>query len=122
MSKILIVSDDDFLKNMLSYSMSDMEVEVYTTADVVTMQLLCRKIDFDLIILFITTPFISGSNLVREVRPTGLRRPLFYVISWQHSEQRVLSLLENGIDQYITLPVSIQRLRVKISTDLSCQL
>ena len=45
------------------------------------------------------------------VRPAGLRRPLFYVVSWLQSEQAVLSLLECGVDQYMAFPLSLQRLR-----------
>ena len=59
------------------------------------------------------------SDVVRGVRPAGLRRPLFYVVSWLQSEQAVLSLLECGVDQYMAFPLSLQRLRGKVSNDLN---
>ena len=44
-----------------------------------------------------------------------------YVVSWQQSEQTVLSLLECGVNQYLTFPVSLQRLRAKVAGDLTLQ-
>ena len=64
-------------------------------------------------------PFLCGRDVVRGVRPAGLRRPLFYVVSWLQSEQAVLSLLECGVDQYMAFPLSLQRLRGKVSNDLN---
>ena len=52
-------------------------------------------------------------------RRNGLRRPVVYVVAWQHSEQTVLSLLENGADQYMTFPVNLQRLRGKVADELN---
>ena len=58
----------------------------------------------------------------RTLRPAGLGRPLVYVVAWQQAEQTVLSLLECGVDQYMTFPVSLQRLRTKIANALNRQL
>ena len=44
---------------------------------------------------------------------------MVYVVAWQHSEQTVLSLLENGVDQYMTFPVNLQRLRGKVADELN---
>ena len=60
--------------------------------------------------------------MVRLLRPPGLRRPLVYVVAWQQAEQSVLSLLECGVDQYLTFPVSLQRLRTKVANELDRQL
>ena len=57
--------------------------------------------------------------MVRILRPPGLRKPLVYVVAWQQAEQSVLSLLECGVDQYLTFPVSLQRLRMKVANDLN---
>lgn len=64
----------------------------------------------------------SGRDVVRILRPPGLRKPLVYVVAWQQAEQSVLSLLECGVDQYLTFPVSLQRLRMKVANDLNRQL
>ena len=82
---------------------------------------ICRRacVHGDLVIVLHVAPFLCGRDVVRGVRPAGLRRPLFYVVSWLQSEQAVLSLLECGVDQYMAFPLSLQRLRGKVSNDLN---
>ena len=43
-------------------------------------------------------------------------------MAWQQAKQSVLSLLECGVDQYLTFPVSLQRLRTKVANELDRQL
>lgn len=110
------------MQNMVRLSLADLEAEVRCVSGVMQMQRLCRKMLFDLIIVLYTSPFLCGYDLVRALRPGGLRRPLFYVVSWQQSEHTVLSLLESGVDQYMTFPISLQRLRGKVSNELGRRL
>ena len=119
MNRILIVSDDIFLRDMVRLSLIDMHTEVRCAADADEMEGLCRRVLFDLVIVLHVAPFLCGRDVVRGVRPAGLRRPLFYVVSWLQSEQAVLSLLECGVDQYMAFPLSLQRLRGKVSNDLN---
>ena len=119
MNRILIVSDDIFLRDMVRLSLIDMRTEVRCAADADEMEGLCRRVLFDLVIVLHVAPFLCGRDVVRGVRPAGLRRPLFYVVSWLQSEQAVLSLLECGVDQYMAFPLSLQRLRGKVSNDLN---
>ncbi|MBQ5622655.1 MAG: response regulator transcription factor, partial [Alistipes sp.] len=61
-------------------------------------------------------PLINGSDLIRQLKAKVTHQPQIYVISWQLSEQVVLGLLEMGVDQYMTFPISIERLKSKIIT------
>lgn len=122
MHKILIVSDDVFMRDLIRLSLADMQAEVRCSASGKEMELLCGRVLFDLIIILRTAPLLSGSDMIRSLRPAGLRKPLFYVISWQQAEQTVLSMLETGVDQYMTFPVSLHRLRTKVANELNRQL
>ena len=95
MHRILIVSDEEFLRDVIRLSLADMQADVRCASDVPDMQ---------------------------RMVPAGLGRPLVYVVAWQQAEQTVLSLLECGVDQYMTFPVSLQRLRTKIANALNRQL
>lgn len=121
MYRILIVSDDIFMRDVVRLSLSGLRAEVRSASDAAEMERMCRRILFDVVIVLHVAPFLCGRDVVREV-PAGLRRPLFYVVSWQQSEQTVLSLLECGVDQYMTFPLSLQRLRAKVANDLNRQL
>ena len=109
MHRILIVSDEEFLRDVIRLSLADMQADVRCASDVPDMQRMVRRMLFDLVV-------------VRTLRPAGLGRPLVYVVAWQQAEQTVLSLLECGVDQYMTFPVSLQRLRTKIANALNRQL
>lgn len=118
MYRILIVSDNAFARNVVALALADLHAEVRCASDAGQMRHLGRRMLFDLVIVLHIAPFLTGDDVVHELRPEGLRRPLVYVVSWQQSEQAVLSLLECGVDQYLTFPVSLQRLRCKVSNEM----
>lgn len=118
MRRILIVAEDAFARDVIRLSLAGLGAEVRYTTDCEGMRTLCRREAFDLVIVLQAASFLCGGNPVREVRPAGLRHPAVYVLSWQQAEQTVLSLLESGVDQYMTFPVNLQRLRRKVSDEL----
>lgn len=122
MHRILIVSDEEFLRDVIRLSLADMQADVRCASDVPDMQRMVRRMLFDLVVVVGTSAFFTGCDVVRMLRPAGLGRPLVYVVAWQQAEQMVLSLLECGVDQYMTFPVSLQRLRTKIANALNRQL
>ena len=75
----------------------------------------------DLVIVLAVKPFINGSELIKRIRTNDKRNPPIYVIAWQQSEQIVLSLLECGVDQYMTFPICMSRLRGKSHTQLNIE-
>lgn len=119
MRRILIVSNEDFLPRLVGLALADLGAEIHYASGGDDMERLCRRVLFDLILVLEVTLFLAGRNLVERVRPEGLRRPLVYVVTWQQAEQTVLSLLECGVDQYMTFPVSLARLRGKVSDELN---
>lgn len=122
MHRILIVSDEGFLCDLVRLSLWGMHTEVRCASGEDEMRRLCRRVLFDLVIVLQTTPMLNGRDVLRELRPDGLRRPLLYVIAWQQTEQTVLGMLESGVDQYMTFPLSLQRLRAKVANELQRQL
>lgn len=122
MHRILIVSDEEFTRDVIRLSLADMGAEVRCASGAAEMRRLARRMLFDVVIVVGTSAFFSGGEVVRALRPPGLRRPLIYAVAWQQAEQTVLSLLECGVDQYMTFPVNLQRLRAKIANELNRQL
>jgi DNA-binding response OmpR family regulator len=59
--------------------------------------------------------FMNGSNTVAEMRQGGAL-PQIFVLSHDLSEESVTALLEEGVNQFIALPVAPERLRSKVST------
>ncbi|MCM1249961.1 MAG: DNA-binding response regulator [Alistipes sp.] len=104
---------------MIRLALSGVGAEVRCCGCGSELERLCGRMVFDLVIVLRCAPFFCGRELIGRLRPEGLRHPVFFVVSWQQSEQTVLSLLECGVDQYLTFPVSLQRLRSKVVDVLS---
>ena len=128
MHRILIVSDEEFLRDVIRLSLADMQADVRCASDVPDMQRMVRRMLFDLVVVVGTSAFFTGCDVVRTLRPyinhfhIGNAVVKQGVVAWQQAEQTVLSLLECGVDQYMTFPVSLQRLRTKIANALNRQL
>ena len=118
MHRVLIVSDERFLQRLVGFALTGLDAEVHYAEGADEAERRCRRTLFDLILVLEVPPFLSGRNLIGRVRPAGLRRPAVYVLTWQQAEQTVLSLLECGVDQYLTFPVSLARLRSKVAEEL----
>lgn len=74
----------------------------------------CNDVMPDLVIILSLSHFVGDSTLVKQLRHHCLRRVAIYVIGWHYSERAVLSLLECGVDQYLTFPISLPRLCGKL--------
>ncbi|MBQ7342826.1 MAG: response regulator transcription factor [Alistipes sp.] len=121
MKKVLITGSDPLLREMTASLLADMAVEIHTSQRLAEADDRCRQGLFDLVIMLDLFPFFDGSEPTSTLRPKGLRRPPLFVLSWQHSERAVLSLLECGASQYITFPTNIRRLRRKIREVIDSQ-
>lgn len=76
---------------------------------------LCAELKPSLLIILNGCLLLNGSEIVERLRPTSQHNPAIYVISWQQSEQAILSLLEIGVDQYMTFPICTSRLLTKVA-------
>lgn len=118
MKRVLIVGNDVLLCELVASLLADIAVEVITARTIVPFARESRQGMFDLVIMVDMSAFFDGSSPTTTLRPTGLSRPQLFVLSWQHSESSVLSLLECGVSQYITFPINLRRVKRKISESL----
>lgn len=112
--RILILSSDELLAELVCTSLAGLEVEICLVSDRASFERLTERQVFDLVIALHLRPFCCGAEVIGRLRPRRLRRPEIYVVSWQQSEQAVLGLLECGVDQYMTFPLNLMRLRGKV--------
>ena len=68
----------------------------------------------DTLVVMGAAGFVSGRLSAAVLKGGHGRRPQIIVISWQHAEQTVLGLIECGVDQYMTFPLSLRRLCLKL--------
>ena len=113
MQKILIVEDDEKLRNELKIFLekNGYEVEVLETFKNTIEDIL--KINPDLVLLDINLPNVDGQYVCKEIRKTS-NMGVIIVTSRDNEIDELLSI-NYGADHYITKPYNIQILLAKIA-------
>jgi len=113
LKKILIVEDDQKLRNELKIFLKKNGYEALTIEkfDDSIQDILDKKAD--LILLDINLPYLDGEYICKEIRKIS-DVPIIIVTS-RDSEIDELISLNNGADQYVTKPYNIQILLAKIA-------
>lgn len=114
MGEILIAGRDGFVRDMVAATALRAGLSAVCVASLSEAADDCRRGRYERVVVIGCSTFADGEVAVESLRPRGCRRPEIYVISWHHSERAVLSLLECGVNQYITLPVDLRRLCLKL--------
>ena len=115
---VLIYSQHTLQATLLAAIVSDCHSQIICSSNLAHTIEICQAQKPPLIIFLNTAPFMNGQRLTESIRSIGHYHPTIYVISWQQSEHTVLSLLECGVDQYMTFPICMTRLRSKAATYL----
>ena len=116
---IIIYSPQAEARALIGAIVADLGAQVVGIDSAERLPLLASELRPSLIIMLDIGPLRNGRNIASRLRKawqeqgTQPRRTAIFVVTWQQSEQCVLSLLESGIDQYLTFPISIERLRHK---------
>jgi len=117
MLHILIVEDE---QSMLSGLKDNLEIEGYTVDTADDGQIALNKIlneKYDLILLDVMLPGISGFDICKQVRKEEIRTPIILLTAKGEEIDKVLGL-ELGADDYITKPFSLRELFARIKAVL----
>jgi DNA-binding response OmpR family regulator len=107
-SKILVVEDEPAILDALAYTLRGEGFEVETAEDGESALTQVEDHDFDLMILDLMLPRLSGSEILRRVRLDG-PLPVIVLTAKSGETDRVLGL-EIGADDYVTKPFSMPEL------------
>ena len=114
MVKILVFSPSFRMIAMIVGMLTapDVEIESVTSREALFKR--CAEKLFDKVVIEDYRLFMDGGGSVAKIRAHFTAKPKIVVLSAAIDEQSVLSLLECGVDQYLLLPVSPDRLRRKV--------
>lgn len=119
MTHLLIISQNGLISKTISTTLQGEEVEIHTVDSSQCIIEACRHQHIDLLIFLTLSPYFSSMNIVEYIRREVNYRPKVYVIANSLSQATILSLLECGVDQYLTFPINLYRLREKVYSQLS---
>ncbi|MFU8898604.1 winged helix family two component transcriptional regulator [Roseinatronobacter thiooxidans] len=118
LNKILLVDDDDDLREALSEQlvMTD-EFDVFEAANGAEAMEQVRAGQFDMAILDVGLPDTDGRELCKRMRKAGFKSPVIMLTGHDSDADTILGL-DSGANDYITkpfkLPVLLARLRAQL--------
>ena len=117
MPHILIVDDDDKIRDLLKDFLTENNFLVSTAADAEEALEKLNFISFDLIIIDIMMPGMSGYDLTKKIRESTLV-PLIHLTAMGETKN-VIHGLEIGADDYIGKPFEPKELLLRIKNILN---
>lgn len=114
MEKILIVEDDETLRDELSNLLSNSGYEVLILTDFKNSKEEIIKQNPDLILLDINIPYLNGEALLKSLRDDNKNIPVIMLTSSNKTIDEVLSI-SYGADDYITKPYNPTILLLRIN-------
>ena len=113
---ILVVDDDERIRDLLAKYLMNNGFRVTKASDAISARAALSGLEFDLLILDVMMPGETGFELARSIKDT-ITAPIFMLTALGEPEQRVEGL-EIGIDDYITKPFEPKELLIRISNIL----
>ncbi len=117
MDKVLIVEDDQDIAELLRVNLSELSLSVDVCENgEQALQMLAEQ-DYQLLILDIMLPGISGLDICRKIRQQKPEQVIMMLTSRNSELDRVLGL-ELGADDYMTKPFSVRELQARVRSQL----
>lgn len=111
--KILIAEDNAALASFLCSAFRSLNYEVVIAENgKIALDCVNREI-FDVLILDLDLPLISGTKVLAQVRATNRQLPILVMTGRERVEDRVAHL-DAGADDYITKPFSLSELMARV--------
>ncbi len=116
---ILVVDDDQRLRDLLGKYLTDNGYWVSTAADADEARRRLRGVDFDLMILDRMMPGEDGLSFIRDLRREN-NTPILMLTAMGDVEERIAGL-EGGADDYLSKPFEPRELLLRIGRHPTAQ-
>ena len=113
MKKVLVVEDDKSIAELLEIHLKDLNCEVLLASDGETGLDNALNKQFDLIVLDLMLPSLSGLEICKQLRKKDDYTPVLMLTAKSEELDKVLGL-EVGADDYLTKPFSIREFIARV--------
>lgn len=110
--KILIVEDNKEISALLSDFLAKNGYETITAFDGNTASAVMKKQEFDIVLMDLMLPFVSGEQLMKEFREYS-DKPVIVISAKSMMETR-LEMLRTGADDFILKPFDLNEVLVRV--------
>ena len=111
--KVLIVDDEDMIRNVLKEYVEFEGNQAFEAADGMEAVRMCRDNDYDIILMDVMMPKLDGVSAVKEIRKT--KDTPVIMLSARGEEYDKLFGFEIGVDDYVTKPFSPKEVMARIN-------
>jgi DNA-binding response OmpR family regulator len=115
-TRVLVVEDDEGIREMLKYNLSSAGFSVQEASDGASGLRTARSAQPDLILLDLMLPGMSGFDFARALRKTS-RVPIIMITAKDAEVDKIVGL-ELGADDYITKPFSVREVLARVNAVL----
>ncbi len=115
--KLLVVEDDQALQSQLVHSLRGQHYEVDACDDGVDALFQAREFEYDMAVIDIGLPKISGIDVIKSLRSEGSRLPILILTARSSWQDKVLGL-KAGADDYLVKPFEFAELLARIEAML----
>lgn len=115
--QILIIEDEEALRELLEYEFGRQEVTVVALDNANDALMAVEDCPPDLILLDLMLPGLKGLQFLDILRREGNEVPVI-IISARNAESDIINALERGADDYVTKPFSFNFLEAKMKAVL----
>jgi len=110
---VLVVDDEENIRELLSVSLKFQGYDVETAADGPAAIDRCRSRKPDVLILDVMMPGMDGFGLLRRLRADGVEAPALFLSARDSVEDKVNGLTIGG-DDYVTKPFSLEEVVARL--------
>lgn len=114
--RIVVATSEEPLGRVIEESLSLLGIGVDIVGSHGELLRLCRHRRYPLIITRFVAPLLSSPAQIMFLRAEGTTK--IFVLSHTRNRKIALALLRSGVSQFLSLPISIHRLRSKVASNI----
>ena len=114
MNKVLVIEDDKNIVELLNIHLADLSCDVTNVGNGTDAMAIATQNSFDLIILDLMLPGLSGMEICRRIRQYDHITPIMILSAKSEEIDKVVGL-ETGADDYLTKPFSIREFIARVN-------
>lgn len=111
--RILLVEDEENIRNVVKLNLEIEGYEVVETDNGKEAVQLSQEQHFDLLILDVMLPEMSGFEICEQVRLTNSSVPIIFLTAKDTPQDRIMGL-RKGADDYLTKPFNLEELLLRV--------